>query len=248
MSLLSRLFNNLARTGAQPGPAKTMAVGGGQPAAAPSAPDAAPAAQASSGAKQLLHVGCGAPDPKKLPAFFRSADWREVRLDINPDCKPDIIASMTSMPQVASGAYAAIFSSHNIEHLYPHEVAVALREFHRVLAPDGFAYVTVPDLQQVAELVAQGKLDDTAYVSPAGPIAPHDMLYGHRAELASGNLFMAHRTGFTEKTLANALLGVGFAQVSVRRDGRYALWAIAFRQTQSEEQLKALQQALSAGG
>jgi len=241
MSLLSRLLGNLGRAEAQPGPAETMPERGGEPVPSP-------AAQASSGVQQLLHVGCGAPDPGKLPAFFRSADWHEVRLDINPECQPDIVASMTSMPQVASGAYAAIFSSHNIEHLYPHEVAVALREFHRVLAPEGFAYVTVPDLQQVAQLVAEGKLDDTAYVSPAGPIAPHDMLYGHRAALASGNLFMAHRTGFTAKTLTSALLGVGFAQVAVRRDGRYALWAIAFRQTPSEDRLKALQQALASGG
>ena len=35
----------------------------------------------------------------------------------------------------------AILSSQNIEHLYPHEVALALKEFLRVLRPDGFAVI-----------------------------------------------------------------------------------------------------------
>jgi len=38
-----------------------------------------------------------------------------------------------------------------------------LKEFQRVLAPDGLAFVTLPDLQSVAELIAQDKLEDTAY-------------------------------------------------------------------------------------
>jgi SAM-dependent methyltransferase len=196
--------------------------------------------------KKVLHVGCGPAHHEKLPLFFQTPEWQEVRLDIDPGCRPDIVASMTSMSAVETSSFAAIFSSHNLEHLYPHEVPLALREFHRVLVPDGLALVTLPDLQSVAELVAQDKLEDTAYESPAGPIAPLDMLYGHRPSLARGNLFMAHRTGFTAKTLANALLRAGFAQVTVRRDGRFGLWAIACRQIQTEEQLAALQQALFA--
>jgi hypothetical protein len=124
-------------------------------------------------------------------------------------------------------------------------VPLALKEFFRVLAPDGFALVTLPDLQRVAELVAQDKLEETAYTSPAGPIAPLDMLYGHRASLARGNLFMAHRTGFTARTLSNALRRAGFAQVGVKRDGRFGLWAIAYRQARTKEELAAMERALS---
>jgi predicted SAM-dependent methyltransferase len=43
------------------------------------------------------------------------------------------------MKAVASESVDAIFSSHNIEHLYPHEVPVALAEFIRVLKPGLFA-------------------------------------------------------------------------------------------------------------
>jgi SAM-dependent methyltransferase len=111
--------------------------------------------------KKLLHVGCGPANPGKLPVLFRGSDWREVRLDIDAACKPDIVASMTSMSDVETGSYDAVFSSHNLEHLYPHEVSLALKEFHRVLASDGFALIALPGLQSVAELVAQDKLESS---------------------------------------------------------------------------------------
>ena len=176
--------------------------------------------------RNVLHVGCGAADPAKLPeAFFPHGAWRELRLDIDPGVAPDIVASITEMPMVAEGSVDAVWSAHNLEHLASHEVPVALAEFHRVLAPGGFVLVTMPDLQQVAELVAAGKLEDAAYVSAMGPIAPLDMLYGYRPALAAGNAFMGHRTGFTAGTLTAHLQRAGFQSVRVQRDGHFALWA-----------------------
>jgi len=172
------------------------------------------------GIRKLLHVGCG---PKTQadthPAFHDPRRWAETRLDIDPGARPDIIASMTDMSMVDDGQFDAIFSSHNLEHLYPHEVPTALREFRRVLKPTGFALVMVPDLQRVGELIAENKLEDPAYMSPSGPICPVDMLYGFRPSLAAGNLFMAHRMGFTRKTLAQYFLRAGFAAVIAQRDG-----------------------------
>jgi hypothetical protein len=66
------------------------------------------------------------------------------------------------------------------------------------------------------------------------------------SSLARGNLFMAHRTGFTAKTLANALRHAGFAQVRVKRDGRFGLWAIAYRRQRTDEQLVKMEPALAA--
>ena len=175
--------------------------------------------------RKVLHVGCGAPDPAKLPAaFFPAGVWSELRLDIDPDVSPDIIASITEMPMVATGSVDAVWSAHNLEHLASHEVPVALAEFHRVLAPGGFVLVTMPDLQQVAQLVAAGQLEDAAYISAMGPIAPLDMLYGYRPALAQGNAFMGHRTGFVATTLAAHLERAGFTSVRVQRDGHFALW------------------------
>ncbi len=177
-------------------------------------------------ARTVLHVGCGPADPAKLPAaFFPTGPWRELRLDIDPGVAPDIIASITDMAVVPDGSVHGLWSAHNLEHLAAHEVPLALAEFHRVLAPGGFALLTMPDLQQVAALVAEGKLEDAAYISAMGPISALDMLYGHRASIASGNRFMGHRTGFVASTLAWHLEAAGFRSVRVQRDGHFALWA-----------------------
>ena len=71
---------------------------------------------------------------------------------------------MTDMSAVDDEYCDAVFSP--IEHLYPHDVPVALSEFLRILKPQGIAVITCPDLQSVCELVAQDKLTDTAYQSP----------------------------------------------------------------------------------
>lgn len=176
----------------------------------------------------LLHVGCGPAAPGKLPPqFFAPGAWREIRLDIDPGVAPDILASITDMRAVADGSVDAVWSAHNLEHLAAHEVPRALAEFRRVLRPGGFALITVPDLQQVAALVAADRLAEPAYQSPAGPIAPLDMLYGHGAAIAAGNGFMAHRTGFTARSLEAALVAARFDAVQVVRDQHFALWATA---------------------
>ena len=192
--------------------------------------------------KEVLHVGCGGYAPGKLHPIFQGPSWRELRLDIDPDARPDIVSSMTEMDSVASSSVDAIFSSHNVEHLYPHEVDLALREFRRVLKPSGFALITLPDLQEIARLVAEGRLDDTAYHSPLGPITPLDMLYGFRPALASGNAFMGHRTGFTGQTLVSALIRTGFAAAAAQRNpANFSLWAVAFPSPPPPERLADIQ-------
>jgi len=186
----------------------------------------------------VLHVGCGVDAPAKLPPVFRGEDWREIRLDIDPGVQPDHVASITDMHVIADRAVDAVYSSHNIEHLYPHEVPLALREFHRVLKASGFAFIKVPDLREVARYVAEGKLEDPLYMSPMGPIAPLDILYGHRASLADGNAFMAHRTGFTGETLGNALINAGFEAVIVQSlPSAFSLDVLAFRTRPNEQQI-----------
>lgn len=192
--------------------------------------------------KQFLHVGCGAKRKGQTTRGFDSDGWVELRLDIDPAMYPDIIGSMTDLSAVADGSVDAVFSSHTIEHLYPHEVSVALWEFRRVLRSDGFLVITCPDLQSVCELVAQDRLTDTAYESPAGPIAPLDILYGFRPSLARGNLFMAHRCGFTKKVLGATLQMNGFPQVAAMRRGKpwYDLWAIGVAGNMQEDEVRKL--------
>lgn len=193
--------------------------------------------------KTILHVGCGPKRKDKTTRGFNTDAWAEIRLDIDPSVSPDITGTMTDMSGVDSGSMDAIFSSHNVEHLYPHEVPVALAEFKRVLKPDGFVVITCPDLKSVCALVAEDKLTEAAYTSPAGPIAPLDILYGHRPAMAKGNLFMAHRCGFTEKVLRGTLQAAGFAAVATLARERapfFDLWALASVSARNEGLMRQL--------
>ena len=193
----------------------------------------------------FLHVGCGLKNKTKTTKAFNTSEWEEIRLDIDPQSKPDVVASMLNMTPVANQSVDAIFTSHNLEHLYAHEVPLALNEFKRVLSPNGFLVVTCPDLQEICRLVAEGQLVEPLYDSKAGPISALDVIYGHRKSLAAGNHFMAHKCGFTLKVLVDLLGGAGFAKVAgYRRKAPYFdLWVVASQTHCSEEEIKALLQA-----
>ena len=188
--------------------------------------------------KKLLHVGCG-PENKNTLKGFDNPFWEEIRLDIDEDVKPDIVGTLTDMSLVDSGNIDALYSSHNIEHLSPHEVPTALQEFNRVLKEDGFVVITCPDLISVCQAVASDKLMEPIYTSPAGPISPIDVLYGHRGFIELGKSYMAHKTGFTYSSLLKAFQEAGFKSFfGGSRPKKFELWLIAFKKTKSEEDSK----------
>ncbi|MBV8636432.1 MAG: SAM-dependent methyltransferase, partial [Burkholderiaceae bacterium] len=76
--------------------------------------------------KTFLHVGCGPKRKENTTRGFNTPEWNEVRFDIDEKARPDIVGTMLDMSGVESGSVDAVFSSHNIEHIYPHEVPVAL--------------------------------------------------------------------------------------------------------------------------
>ena len=192
--------------------------------------------------RTFLHVGCGPARKNRTTRGFAGDAWQELRLDVDPAVEPDIVGTMLDMSAVPTGSVDAVFSSHNIEHLYPHQVPVALAEFKRVLKSDGFLVVTCPDLRSVCALVAQDKLTDSAYTSSAGPITPLDILYGYGPSLAKGNHFMAHRCGFTRKTLFEALQSSGFGKVAgiEREHPPFDLWALATVQRVDDAEIRRL--------
>jgi ubiquinone/menaquinone biosynthesis C-methylase UbiE len=191
--------------------------------------------------KNFLHVGCGTRPKSHTTKGFQKASWEEVRFDIDKSVNPDVVGSVADMHFFESSSFDALFSSHNIEHLYAHEVTAAFSEFFRVVNQSGFVVITCPDLQSVCQLIADDKLTDTAYTSPAGPIAPLDILYGHRQSIASGNQYMAHKCGFTAKVLTASLATAGFQTVALKRRPNYFdLWAIATKKKKEKAHLEEL--------
>jgi SAM-dependent methyltransferase len=190
---------------------------------------------------RLLHVGCGQATKANTIAGLNNDMWQEVRFDIDPGCAPDIIGTIVDMSRVPDASFDAIFSAHNLEHIYAHEVPQAIKEFARVLSDDGFVVLTCPDLQSVCEAVARDKLLDTLYTSPAGPIAPIDALFGLRSAIATGGHYMAHKCGFTYSVLSGLFLNGGFRGViGGRRAHMFDLWILAFKRPKTKAELAAL--------
>ena len=188
--------------------------------------------------KTFLHVGCGFQNKSHLKGF-NNDNWKEIRFDIDKDVNPDIVGTMTDMQLVETGSVDALYSAHNIEHIYPHQVPIALREFYRVLKEDGMVVITCPDLQSVCEVVVQDKLLEPLYDSASGPISPIDTMYGHRGFIAQGKEYMAHKGGFTYSVLNSAFYEAGFkVRIGGRRPLDYELWLVAFKQKKPDEEIR----------
>jgi len=173
----------------------------------------------------VLHAGCGKGD---LDPVFNAGEWKEIRLDINPADRPDVVTSITEMTAFKNESVNAVYSSHNLEHLYAHEVLPVLKEFCRVLQTGGFVLVSLPDFKAIINEAVNRELDDVLYHSPAGPITVMDCIWGYQADIARGNCYMAHKTGFTAKSLEEKLTAAGFRGVVIQHD-YINLMAVAFK-------------------
>lgn len=161
--------------------------------------------------KQVLNVG-GNSKAIALPPPY--ADYEHVLLDIDPKGSPDIMCDARELSTLDASQFDAVYCSHNLEHYYRHDVRKVLAGFLHVLKEGGFAQILVPDIHEVMRITIDRGLDidDVLYESPAGPIMVLDVLYGYSVEIEnSGQDFFAHKTGFTKKSLSNALKLAGFA-------------------------------------
>ena len=190
--------------------------------------------------KTFLHVGCGPQDKTDIHGF-NNENWKEIRFDIDKNVNPDIVGTLIDMKLVKTSSVDAIYSSHNIEHVFPHEVPIVLKEFYRVLKDDGIVVLKCPDLQSVCEAVVNDKLLEPLYESPAGPISPIDILYGHRPAIAQGNEYMAHKGGFTYSVLNDAFIEAGFKMnYGGRNPDRWELFIISFKQEKLQEEINTI--------
>lgn len=173
----------------------------------------APDAGAAVEKKYLLHVGCGPQTIVNTGPGFQDGSWTEIRLDADPNVQPDMLGTITDMSAVPDHSVDAVYSSHTLEHLYLHEVPLALAEMRRVLKPDGFTLSWVPDLQAAAQWIAQDKLFEPISRSAGGTVTPFDIVYSHRDLVGRDKPYMAHHCGFTRTTLAAAHHQAGFESV-----------------------------------
>ena len=198
----------------------------------------------SSALFKVLNVGGGS---KSTPIPDHFAGWQHDLLDIDARGSPDLVCDARELLTLESEQYDAVYCSHNLEHYYRHDGLRVLQGFAHMLKEHGFAEIRVPDIAQVIQAVhaQQLDLDDVLYLSAAGPISAHDVIYGLQSEIvSSGHDFYAHKTGFTAKSLLKFLILGGFPHIFLVDDEHLAVHAIAFKKepTARQRSLLALRQ------
>ncbi len=177
--------------------------------------------------RKVLNVGAYSKNIV-LPPQYKG--WQHVLLDIDQKRNPDILCDARELMSLSANEYDAVYCSHTLEHHYRHDVPKVLRGFIHVLKEDGFADISVPDLDAVMKNVVQKEMDidDILYQLPIGPILVRDVIYGYGVEIEqSENDFFAHKTGFTPKSLQKILNECGFSYIFTGV-GDFQVRAIAF--------------------
>jgi SAM-dependent methyltransferase len=137
----------------------------------------------------FLHLGCG---KKHIPGFFH--------VDIQPFPHIDHIGAVENLDFVADDTVELIYACHVLEHFGRFQIVDVLREWCRVLKPEGVLRLAVPDfaacaaiyyeeglkdgLSGLVVLICGGQRDPTDY---------HQMIFD--APLLSGLLFQAGFSG-----------------------------------------------------
>lgn len=192
-------------------------------------PASTPKAKAPpAGKKRVLHIGLSSAVPGQLHKGFTADEWDCVRLDPDPNVKPDLRSNVTDLEGVEVGSFDAVWVPHVLQRLHPHDAASMLHKIFRAIKDECFVVLQVPDARTAATYVANNRPHDTVYTAPVGDITAMDMLYGYSKIIAKGAYHLAHRYGYTAESLANLLRDSGFCSITVRFEG-YDLFAVAHR-------------------
>lgn len=131
-----------------------------------------------------LHLGCGY---RAFPGF--------INIDMNWTSATDYTCNIAKLP-CPDGSVERIETYHVIEHIPRPQVEQVLREWHRVLMPDGVLVMECPDFARNIEELLHG--NETSMYSIFGKQRfPGD----------------AHHWGYTKSTLSELVKQVGFSRV-----------------------------------
>jgi ubiquinone/menaquinone biosynthesis C-methylase UbiE len=144
-----------------------------------------------------LHLGCG---PE------RRAGW--VNVDANAEVEPDVVSVAEDLPMFDDDSVDAIEACHLFEHFTFDQARAALREWHRVLKPDGMLHLELPNLAACIDMIGE-------HEDPQGYDLGMIGLYGYPPAIAAEGAFQIHKWGWTPQTLGEQLRAAGFDDVRV---------------------------------
>lgn len=142
-----------------------------------------------------LNLGCG---------FDIRAGY--VNVDANDEHHPDLVSDVANLSALADGVASEALAQDVLEHLPRAKASTALREWNRVLQPEGQLVVRVPSIVHLLRL-----LEDKRHQDLATQQRLIQCMYGTQGY--DGDF---HLNGFTEVTLRHDLNGAGFAVLNLR--------------------------------
>jgi predicted SAM-dependent methyltransferase len=88
-----------------------------------------------------LHLGCG---KRYIPGFIHidAIDYPHI----------DHIATIDNLSFISNNSVELIYNCHVLEHFKRRDVARVLKEWHRILKPNGILRISVPDFSQLCEI------------------------------------------------------------------------------------------------
>lgn len=179
--------------------------------------------------KHVLDVGSS---NVKLDAA-RFDGWQVATFDMDEEASPDYLGNVLYIERVLWPlSFDAVYASHILEHLHPWETVSVLRQFGKLLAPDGWLEVWVPDVFEAFTWALEHNmgLADALYMAPNGSnITLLDILYGWGREVKGGKGCFMHRMAFDWKVLRQCIEEAGYPSYKPLDRGRafecgYAAW------------------------
>ena len=122
---------------------------------------------------------------------------------------PDVVSDIRKLPFDDDYADEAM-AIHVVEHFHVWEVPGLLKEWIRVLKPEGKLVIEVPDLDKVIAYMAAGMKHPSYTMWP---------LYG---DPSYGDPLMSHKWAYTQSTLAKMMVHVGLKGIE-RHPAKYHL-------------------------
>lgn len=94
-----------------------------------------------------LHLGCGT---RRLPGF--------THVDTRSEVHPDVVADASNLSQFGDNTVDLVYACHVLEHFGRGETLPVLREWNRVLVPNGTLRLSVPDFSEIARQYVENGL------------------------------------------------------------------------------------------
>lgn len=123
-----------------------------------------------------------------------------INIDSRKECNPDLVCDIRKLPY-GDNSVDRILGSDIIEHVGRLEVETVLKEWYRVLKPDGILIIKTPNVDTIIDAYQVKKISFEELVRK---------LYGNQTYVED-----THRTGFNPENLKQLLVSVGFKIIKI---------------------------------